>query len=277
LPELAREAGELAADLYRSIGTRLISENVSFPRGVREAHEVGRYGATFLVGGFFGSSTAQVNALPGAVCREPSLSSGGAEALRILRAAGLPPSDVTSTSLTIDDFLYRTSGPSVMRRYLVQAGRVDEFGTLTRDQFLAELGLTREDFAEGRRFEAEQIRAYRRDLTATIGDLSGEVATFDTRLYASTSRPPLPLSASELGALVGTGARLPMDTTPTMVVDVAAVLSRWYTKVHAAQANLGGSYIRAARERLWGQLGVGATLTITASQTDVLVVNERPS
>jgi hypothetical protein len=68
-----------------------------------------------------------------------------------------------------------------------------------------------------------------------------------------------------------------MDTTPTMVVDVAAVLSRWYTKVHAAQANLGGSYIRAARERLWGQLGVGATLTITASQTDVLVVNERPS
>ena len=272
LPELAREAGELAASTYRSIATSMISNNVSFSRGAREAHEVSLYGARLLVGGF-NATVAQSGALPGAVCQEPQLSNGGEEALRVLRSIGLPPSDVTSTSISIDDFLYRPTGPSVVRRYLVQAGRLDEFGTLTRDQFLAELGLTRDDFAEARRVESEYIRAYRRDMTATVGDLAGEAVGFDTKLYAATSRPPLPMAPGELGAIASTGTRISTSTTPqTTVVDVGAVLSRWYAKVHAAQTNLDHPTIRAARESLWGQLGVGATLSIVSPTYTQVVV-----
>jgi hypothetical protein len=271
LPALAREAGELAAETYRSIGTSLISDNVSFARGVREAHEVALRGAQLLVGA---GPVAQSDSLPGSICREPELSSGGEEALRVLRAVGLPPSDVTSTTLSIDDLIYRPTGPSVMRRYLVQAGRVAEFGTLTRDAFVAQLGLTREDFAEARRVESELIRGYRRDMTAVVGRLAGESTAFDSQLYAATSRPPLPLEPRELGSLITAGARIPTTSSPTTVVDVAAVLSRWYTKVHAAQVSLNHPTIRAARESLWGQLGVGATLTISSTTTSVIV--QRP-
>ncbi len=189
---------------YLALADAELGREEELEQGIRKA-KLRRLTAASFLGGAVSLDGDDPPPLPstfldGGLCTSPNLSDAANEARRFIRESGISPQKIKDIPLSvsdsgtdIDDFLAEVQG-----RLARLWGRTSEASTAPV-LFWSDFGLRNRDFQEARRYMADEMRAFARSETITIGQvpLVGEGSCpfqklgggDDCYMYAATVNP----------------------------------------------------------------------------------------
>ncbi|MBI4511832.1 MAG: hypothetical protein HY698_19515 [Deltaproteobacteria bacterium] len=223
---LAEEAAKKATEAHTAVADSDFARIGSLDKAARVSwmdSDISRTRAAhLLVGGGLASGAAD-SALGTGPTRPLSLKGKMAE--DIIRLAAPSPKVLPPETVSFDDFFKgsaTTNDVSVRNRLAERLGD-DTLRTVEPDTFLKSRGLTRENFAEARRFISQEIKAFSRSEEATLGaipiagtvDANGNVVGQTTKapIYTATATKPTPPPAVHMA----TEARFAMINAPDVL------------------------------------------------------------
>ena len=182
--ELADESVRGAVEDYIALADAQMSRRVDVADGAVAMRELRLHAATLLAGG----DASHPDTVLATLCTQPQLGPSQAEALRLIRYAGMPPGVVQDSAVSINDFLSSTLQPSLKDRLAHLWRQEALIDPMSQAEFLDSLGLEVDDFEHARAHLQQELTVFARSPDAQAGEVPNE--TNDSVVYSGTFHAP---------------------------------------------------------------------------------------